>query len=532
MIAVERPPCDVGLLRAERQVAPCPRRLKPWVLAACVLGSSIAFINGSVVNVALPAIQAALDASVEDVQWIMNGYALFLAALILVGGSAGDQYGQKRVFVIGIVVFALAAVWSGLAPGTGQLILARILQGIGAALLVPTSLAILATTFEAAERGKAIGIWAGFAALTSAVGPVLGGWLVDALSWRWALVIVVPIALAALAIARWRMPPLRPQAPPAGLDWKGAVLATLGLAALTYALIDASRAGLGSPRTLATLLGGALLLGFFVAVEARIPSPMMPPGLFRSLTFTGANLLTFFLYFALGGVLFFLPFDLIQVQGYSASQAGAAFLPFTLLMGGLSGWAGGLVERYGARKPLVVGPLVAAAGLALFALPGVGGSYWTTFFPAMLTLGLGMAISVAPLTTTVMSTFEGPRAGIASGINNAVARVAGLLAVAVLGVIALGLFSATLEARLAGLAIPPELRQAVYAERGKLAGIEAPAALDAAQKRAVEHAVGAAFVRSFRVVMLVIAGLALVSALCALVTIKPVEASGPGPPGP
>ena len=519
MIALEKQPCDEGVAQAGGDASPCAERAKPWVLAATVLGSSMAFINGSVVNVALPAIQAALDASAQDMQWIVNGYAIFLAALILVGGSAGDHYGQRRVFLTGIVIFTLTSIWSGLAPDTGQLILARAAQGVGGALLVPTSLAILARTFSKAERGRAIGTWAGFAALTSAAGPLVGGWLIDALSWRWVFFVVVPVALAAVAITMRFMPALRPEEQPTRLDGRGALLATLALGGVTFGLIEASRLGFGHPLILATLGGGVLLGGLFLWVEARQADPMMPPALFRVRAFSGANLLTLFLYFALGGVLFFLPFNLIQVQGYTATEAGAAFLPFTLMMGGLSRWSGGLVERFGARRPLVVGPLVAGAGFALLALPGTEGSYWTTFFPAMLVLGLGMAISVAPLTTVVMSAVEEERAGVASGINNAASRVAWLLAVAVLGVLALGLFGDALDARLVALGAPPEVHEAMLGEREKLAAVGVPPGVTGERRAALEQAVEAAFVESFRVVMLIAAALAFLSSVVAARTI-------------
>ncbi|MDX1545545.1 MAG: MFS transporter [Rhodothermales bacterium] len=531
MISLETHPCDEGVALAERAQAACAERSKPWVLAATVLGSSLAFVNGSVVNVALPAIQTALDASAPDMQWIVNSYALLLAALILVGGSAGDHYGQRRIFTAGIALFTAASVGCGLAASIGGLIAWRAVQGLGGALLVPTSLAILAATFSEEERGKAIGTWAGFAALTAAVGPLLGGWLVDALSWRWVFFVVVPLALVALGITAVFMPPLRPATPPARLDRWGALTATLGLGGVTFGLIQAAGWGFGHPAVWGSLAGGVALLGLFIAIEHRSTHPMMPLSLFRSLTFSGANLLTLFLYFALGGLLFFLPFNLIYVQGYSATLAGAAFLPFTLLMGGLSRWSGGLVERYGARTPLVVGPLVAAVGFALFALPGTSGSYWTTFFPAMTVLGLGMAISVAPLTTVVMSAVEGRQAGIASGINNAASRVAWLLAVAVLGIVAIGLFSRDLDRRLGALDLAPGVQQAVYADREKLAAAAAPPGAGAAQQQAVGAAVDAAFVWSFRVIVLAAAALAVLSALCAALMITPGGAPGRAPPG-
>ena len=523
-------PCDGGVIAAGADAAPCAEPEKTWTLAATILGSSMAFIVGSVVNVALPAIQGAFDASAAEMQWALNAYLLFLGALILVGGSAGDHFGRRRVFSVGIVVFTAASIACGLAPSVTALIAWRGVQGVGGALLVPSSLAILSAVYEKKERGQAIGTWSGFSALTTAFGPVLGGWLVDAGSWRWVFFIVVPFAVLTLALTWWRMPETRGEEAQSeaggGLDWAGAALATLGLGALVYGLIASSEAGWGSALVLAALLSGAALLGLFLWVEHRRADPMMPPGLFRSRTFSGANLMTLLLYFALNGALFFLPFNLIQVQGYSATAAGAAFLPFTVLMGGLSRWAGGLVDRYGAKRPLVIGPIIAAAGLAGLALPGTGGSYWTTFFPALLVLGFGLTVSVAPLTTVVMNAVEDHQAGVASGVNNAAARVAGLLAIAILGVVAVGVFSSALDERLAGVAAPAEAKEEILAARDDLAGITLPAGLSGEHQEALTAAIDASFVRSFRWVMGLAAALALASALTAAWLIEPQEAMG------
>ena len=514
-MTIPKGPCDEGVVHGGRAAVPCDRAAEPWILAATILGSSMAFIDGTAVNVALPALQKSLGATVVQVQWVVEAYALFLSALLLVGGSLGDRFGRRRVFLIGVAGFALASAWCGLAPGTGQLIAARAVQGIAAALLVPGSLALLSASFDEKRRGKAIGTWSGFGSITAAVGPLVGGWLIDHASWRWVFVLNLPLAAAVMVIAlRW-VPESRDPEASGRLDWGGALLATLGLGGVTYGLIESSRLGWTHPAVLGALGIGVVSLAGFLTVESRTPQPMMPLSLFRSRTFTGANLLTFWLYGALGGALFFLPFNLIQVQRYSATAAGAALLPFVLLMFSLSRWSGGLTDRYGARRPLIFGPAVAACGFALFAVPGVNGGYWKTFFPAVLVLGFGMAISVAPLTTAVMGAVEERHAGVASGINNAVSRCAGLLAVAVLGLVLLGTFSHGLDRRLAALGLPPEVRQSLSSERTRLANLEAPASAPPEVRARVRTAVDEAFVDGYRRVMLVASGLALLASLSA-----------------
>ena len=527
MTTLIREPCDDGVIRSGLSTSPCPKSSEKWVLAATILGSSLAFIDGTVVNVALPALQRDLSATVIGVQWVIEAYSLLLAALLLVGGSMGDSYGRRRIFVIGVTVFAAASAWCGFASGIGQLIAARAVQGIGAALLVPGSLAIISNSFSEEERGKAIGTWSAFSAITAAIGPVLGGWLVETISWRAVFFINIPLAILVIVISL-RHVPESSNAARGRLDWFGAILVTLGLGALVYGLIESPSRGFVHPVVVSALTSAIVLLALFGVVEARVRNPMLSLSLFRSRTFAGANLLTFLLYGALGGTLFFLPLNLIQVQRYRPTAAGAALLPLILIIFLLSRWSGALVQRCGAKLPLVLGPLIAAGGFALFVRPGVGGTYWTTFFPAVVVLGIGMAVSVAPLTTTVMSSVAGDRAGVASGINNAVSRTAGLLAIAVLGIVILHTFNRSLDGRLAKLESAPSVKQSINAQRSRLAGIELPDSITPQTRAPLTDAIAGSFVDGFRYVMLIGAALAFASAVTALLLIRPHPSPPPG----
>jgi len=485
-----------------------------WVLAATILGSSMAFIDSTVVNVALPALQKSFGASVLGVQWVIEAYGLTLSALILVGGSMGDMFGRRRMFILGVVIFAAASTYCGLAPSIGHLIAARAVQGIGAAFLVPESLALISACFEERERGQAIGTWSGSTAITTAIGPVLGGWLIEHLSWRWVFFINVPLAIAVIAISLWQVPESRSSSQ-GRIDWLGALVATLSLTGLTFGMIESSRLGWTQPLVLTTSVAGILGLFAFLLVESRVDSPMVPLSLFHSRSFCGANLLTLFLYSALSIFFFVFPLNLIQVQGYSATKTGAALLPFILLMFLLSRWSGGLVARYGARKPLIIGPAITALGFLVFAIPSVGGSYWNTFFPAVLVLGLGMAVSVAPLTTTVMTAVDQDRVGTASGINNAVSRVAGVLAVAGLGAAMVIAFGNHLNRRLSELALPNDVRAELQSNEIKMAALTPPNSVGAQTAAAIREAIISSFVGSFRLMMGICSGLALISAVVA-----------------
>ena len=513
MINHRAQPCDEGLIRFVPLAYECGKAQKNWILAGTILGSSMAFIDASVVTIALPAIERDFGASVSLIQWVVNSYTLSLAALILIGGGVGDLFGRRRVFVIGLSIFAATSLWCGLAPSIGQLVAARALQGVGAALLIPTSLAIIGASFDKAERGKAIGTWAGVSAIAGAIAPILGGLIVDYSTWRWIFLINPIVALPTIWIALRHLPESRNTQAKPGLDWRGALLAFAGLGSLAFGLIESAQAGWRDPIVITSLLVGLLLLIAFAWEEWRSAAPLMPLGLFRSHVFSAINLLTFFLYAALSGVFFLLPFLLIQVHGYSATQAGAVFLPFTVVMGGLSRWSGGLLDRFGARLPLTIGPAIAALGLGLLALPA-GSSYWLTFLLPMVVLGLGMAVSVAPLTAAVINAVPAHQAGVASGINNAVARVASLLAVALFGAVALSDLDHALDRRVSSLALSSQARQAIDSARGKFVTESIVAKVAGEDRRIVEIVIKESLAESLRHSMLLAAMLALAGSVC------------------
>ena len=515
-----RLPCDEAAIRCEPGPVAGTKAAGPWVLAATIIGSSLAFIDGTVVTVALPAIAREFDATGAEVQWVVEAYALFLSALLLVGGALGDRYGRRRVYALGIILFTIASVACAFAPSVRWLILARAVQGMGGALLVPGALALISASFEPARRGRAIGTWSGFSGITAAIGPLVGGWLVNH-SWRWAFLLNVPLAAVVLLLLP-KVPESRnPRA--RSLDFVGAGLVTLGLAGLVFGLIESSVRGWGDPAVLGAIVLGCAALAAFAFFEARTDSPMVPLGLFHSTDFTGANLLTLFLYGALSSVFFFLPLNLIQVQGYSPLEAGAALLPFIAILFVFSRWSGGLVERYGARRPLLIGPAITALGFALMSLPGVGGTYWTSYFLPILILGVGMAVSIAPLTTAVMNAVGGENAGIASGINNAVSRAAGLLSIALLGILLASVFARDLERSVDALPLDPGVRRQILDERNKLAAAEPPRSMSEGDAARVRMAIATAFVAGFRVVSLASAALALGAVLCTWVWIEKGE---------
>ncbi|MEK6255697.1 MAG: MFS transporter [Chloroflexota bacterium] len=492
-----------------------------WVLLATILGSGMAFLDGTVVYVALPAIQADLDATGTQLQWVFESYLVFLAALILVGGSLGDHYGRRKIFGIGIALFTLASAWSGLAPNVNQLILARAVQGVGGALLTPGSLAIISAYFtDITARGKAIGTWSALTTIVFIIGPVIGGLLIKYVSWRWLFFLNVPLAIIVLIVLYSKVPESRDEQISKQLDWLGAIAATLGLAGISYGLIESANLGLSHPVVLSTVGVGIIFLIGFIIAESRGAHPMMPLDLFHSKTFSGVNILTCLLYGALGWFSFYIPLNLIQVQGYEPEQFGFAIVPFAVIMVFISPWAGGLVGRVGAKLPLVVGPAIVSVGFYLMAVSGIGGDYWTTYFPSIAAIGLGMGITVAPLSTTVMGAVTSSQAGVASGINNAVARTASLLIVAIFGIFAFSYFGSGLSQRLDLLELSPDVRAAMDAQVNRLAGAQAPEDAAPEVQSAIQQSVKEAFIDSFRNTFLWATGLAIASSLTAYLMVE------------
>lgn len=481
-----------------------------WIVAATVLGSSLVFIDSTVVSVALPVIQVGFRATAFDAQWVVEGYTLVLGALMLLCGALGDRYGRKRLFVAGVLVFAVGSILCGLAPSMPALIAARLLQGAGGTMLAPASLALIGASFEGADRGRAIGTWSGLTAVAGAIGPVAGGTIVDHLGWRWIFFINIPIAIAVIAIALRHMQESRDESASGPIDVLGSLSITAALGGIVYAFVVSGLEG-WSLRAILALVGGVVALGGFVAIERRIVNPILPFGLFANRAFSGINLMTFLLYGSLGGLFFFLPFVMIQVNGYSATITGLAMLPFLALIVLLSRYAGALVYRIGRRAMLVTGPTLTALGFMAFALlPDL--HYWTGVFPAVLLTGLGMGLTVAPLTTTMMDSVPEHNIGLASGINNAVSRVAGLLAIAILGSVLTIVFNLRLDARMSASALSVTQRGEVEAQRSALAGARL-------RDPTEQIVVRGAYLDGFRVVALACTLLTAASAVAAAATL-------------
>ena len=520
MIVAERPPCDVAIVRTAPETPGCASHARKWVLVITVLGSSVAFMMASIINVSLPAIQETFGATGAEMQWVASTYTILLASLTLAGGAAGDRFGRRRTFLVGTAGLAVGSIAGSLAPNAAGLIAARAAQGVAGALLVPNSLALLSAAFPRSERGRAIGTWSASTALIGAASPVIGGWFVDVGSWRMAFAAVVPLALLTLFIGLRRVPdpPVMRRAP--AVDWVGAALATLGFFAIVSGIITI---GSGLAPWVALAVGAALLCAF-IYHERRTTSPMIPPALFSSHSFRGINIFTLLVYAGVSGALFVLPFNLVQVQGYSSTATGGTMLPFAFLVGVLSPWVGRFSDGVGSKPLLVGGAVLTAIGLASFALPGIGGSYWTTFLPPMTLTGLGMALTVAPLTTTALSSVSSADAGVASGVNNTAARVGTLLAIAVIGVVAFALYASALERRLSATTVPATVARALVAERRGFADTTIPGWVDATQRPTVSHILDDAFLYGFRGSVLLCAALVPCGAGVAAVVLKTTEA--------
>jgi EmrB/QacA subfamily drug resistance transporter len=484
-----------------------------WVLISTILASSMAFIDGTALNVALPVIQSDLQASGSQLLWVVNGYLMMLAALILVGGALGDEFGRKRVFMFGISLFMFSSLICGMSPNIEILIAARTMEGIGGAVMIPGSLAIITTYFHESQRGQAIGTWSAVTTIVTVSGPVLGGVLSNAGLWRGVFLINLPLGVAALLILFLQVPESRSIDATGKLDLFGAALAVLGLAGITYGFISAPKRGFGDWLVIGPLAFGSFVLVGFILVEARRQHPMLPLSLFNSRIFTGTNLLTFFLYGAISVGTFFLSLNLVQVQGYNPALAGFAFLPFPVALSLLSRWSGSLADRLGARRFLIAGPFVCGLGYLLMGFAGLTqgpADYWRSFFPGVAVLGIGMGFTVAPLTSKVMGSVAEEHAGTASGVNNAVSRTASVLAIAIVGALALILFSNNLVDRSAGISMSPQARSVLLSEADRLGAADVPDQVSAALAPQVKAAIQLAFVDVFRTVLFICAGLAWV----------------------
>eukprot|EP01133_Synstelium_polycarpum_P016496 gene16496-19611_t len=502
-----------------------------WIMVSAIMASSMAFIDATALNVVLPALQNSLKATGPELFWVLNAYLLMLAALILVGGTLGDRLGRKKVFMTGIFIFILGSTACGFSPNAGLLILFRVLQGIGGALMIPGSLSLISSTIDEKQRGKAIGTWSAATTLVTMGGPALGGALADAGLWRYIFFINVPIGLLALFFLGSKVKESRNLNTAEKLDWAGAITIALSLALLTFGFLRIPAVGFMHPQGYGSIAAGLLLLLLFIRIEQKSSSPMVPLTLFRNAIFSGTNLLTFFLYAGLGAGMLFLSLNMVQVQGYSQLQSGLTFLPFTILMVLLARFSGNLADQYGPRFFLIGGPFLAGAGLLLlsFCKQTTGPQeYWSTFFPGIFLLGLGMSLTVAPLTAAVMGSVDEHLSGTASGINNAVSRISGVFANAVFGALAVLFFSAALQKELKSIPLQPQQQQQVMTQALDLGNAKVPPALLPAQKKQVTAAYHRGFIEAYGKIMKLAAGLAFLASLMSLMFIKSKPGKAPG----
>jgi EmrB/QacA subfamily drug resistance transporter len=506
-----------------------------WVLLCAILSSSMAFIDATALSVVMPALQREMSAAGTDLLWINNGYALPLASLLLLGGALGDYYGRKRILGIGILIFAAASLACGLAAQIPLLIAARVCQGAGAALIIPNSLAMLATYFEESGRGGAIGKWSAGSVIASALGPVLGGLLAGIGHWRWIFFINLPLAAVALTLMQLRVPRLMQAAPSGPPDYRGALWGTSGLVAINFGLIRCAHPTPGGLVVPAALIGGVIALCFFAWVELRGKNPLLPLRLFKSPALSAASIVTLLCYTALNGMLFFLPLNLIQVQGYDSLRAGLTQLPMMIMLIALSPWAGALVDRNGPRLPLTIGPFVAGAGFLLLAYPGMGhgpAEFWASYFPGLVLLGAGFGLTAAPLSATVIGAVPNDRVGAASGINSTLARLSAVLAMATLGPIFMGTFQHSLQDRMSRMEFPAEVAERATTDTYRLLEAPMPPDWDAAIVSQLSSEKKQAFIDAFRMLAFLSGGLAWVGALVAAFKVRPVIPTEKGIPSP
>jgi EmrB/QacA subfamily drug resistance transporter len=494
-----------------------------WIMVSAILASAMAFIDSTALNVVLPALQQSLHATGADLFWILNAYLLMLAALILIGGSLGDKLGRKKVFIIGIAIFIAGSAACGVVANVTFLIIFRIIQGIGGALMIPGSLSLISSSIDEKERGKAIGTWSAFTTVVTMGGPVLGGALADAGLWRYIFFINIPIGLVALLILWFKVNESKDDDSKQRLDFPGVFTIASGLALLTFGFLRIPAVGLHNWQVYSTLVLGLLLLTAFILIEWKSKHPMMPLTLFSNLTFSGANLLTFFLYAGLGAGMLFLSLNLVQVQGYNQLQSGLTFLPFTVLMISVARYAGSLADKYGPRLFLIGGPALAGTGLLLLSFvkqTSGPAAYWTTFFPGIIVFGLGMSFTVAPLTAAVMGSVSNQFSGTASGVNNAMTRISGVFANAIFGALAVLFFTGALQQQIKIIPLNTPQRQAVMAQAVNLGNAKVPAAINPSHQATIQKAYRTGFITAYTRIMQISAALAFLGALMAFIFIK------------
>jgi len=494
-----------------------------WIMVSAILASAMAFIDSTALNVVLPSLQQSLHASGTDLFWLLNAYLLMLASLILIGGALGDKLGRKKIFMVGIFIFIAGSAACGLAPEITLLIIFRIVQGIGGALMIPGSLSLISSSIDEKERGKAIGTWSAITTVVTMGGPVLGGALADAGLWRYIFFINIPIGLAALLILWRNVKEIKDEGGDLKLDFPGSVTIALGLALLTFGFLRIPAIGFNNWQIYCSFSAGILLLAAFIFIEIKSKHPMMPLHLFTNLTFSGANLLTFFLYAGLGAGMLFLSLNLVQVQGYSQLQSGLTFLPFTVLMITMARFAGSLADKYGPRLLLIIGPATAGTGLLIlsFVKQTAGPSaYFTTFFPGVIIFGMGMSFTVAPLTTAVMGSVSDHFSGTASGVNNAISRIANVFAYAIFGALAVLFFSGALADHVKDIPVNEKEKQEILAQAANLGNAKAPVGLSAPNKIIVEKNYHESFISAYSKIMKISAVLGFLGALMAFIFIK------------